>query len=91
MERVYISDWLYNAGIVGFLKVLGGREIKGEKLLDKSKREIEGVRIGDNYVEFEREAVRGYTDKFLKEAADRHYRFYIKPYFKNISPGSAPL
>ena len=90
MERVYISDWLYNAGIVGFLKVLGGREIEGEKLLDESKREIEGVRIGDNYVEFEREAVKGYTDKFLKEAADRHYRFYIKPYFKNISPGSAP-
>ena len=90
MERVYIADWLYNAGIVGFLKVLGGREITGGKLLDESKREIKGVRVGDNYVEFERETVRGYTEKFLKEAAERHYRFYIKPYFKNIFPGSTP-
>ena len=91
MERVYLSDWLYNAGIVGFLRVLGGREINGEKLLDKYGREIGGVRIGENYVEFDRKILKGYTDKFLKEAADRHYRFYIRPYFKNIAGNTAGL
>ena len=89
MERVYIADWLYNAGIVGFLRALGGRDIENGKLLDASGREIEGVKIGDNYFEFDREVVEGFTEKFLKAAAEKHYRYYIKPYFENIST-SAP-
>ena len=89
MERVYIADWLYNAGIVGFLRALGGHDIENGKLLDASGREIEGVKIGDNYFEFDREVVKEFTEKFLKAAAEKHYRFYIKPYFENIST-SAP-
>ena len=72
MERVYIADWLYNAGIVGFLRALGGRDIENGKLLDASGREIEGVKIGDNYFEFDREVVRGYTERFLRLAAEKY-------------------
>ncbi len=85
MERVYIADWLYNAGIVGFLRALGGHDIENGKLLDASGREIKGVEIGDNYFEFDREAVEGFTGKFLRAAAEKHYQFYIKPYFESIS------
>ena len=74
MERVYIADWLYNAGIVGFLRALGGHDIENGKLLDASGREIKGVEIGDNYFEFDREVVRGYTERFLRLAAEKYCR-----------------
>jgi hypothetical protein len=41
MYEVYLSDWLYNAGIVGFLKILLGDQKLDEQAL---------VKIRDNYI-----------------------------------------
>ncbi len=64
-ERVYLGDWAYNAGIIGFLNImLDGKEIDSQDI----------ITIGDNYIEFEREKLVGFSDKFFKKAYERYSR-----------------
>ncbi|KYO67322.1 type I-B CRISPR-associated protein Cas8b1/Cst1 [Thermovenabulum gondwanense] len=65
MERVYLSDWAYNAGIIGFLEII----LDGE---DIDKQNI--IKIGDNYIEFDRSSLSGFSEKFFKKAYERYPR-----------------
>ncbi|HHD11231.1 MAG TPA: type I-B CRISPR-associated protein Cas8b1/Cst1 [Deltaproteobacteria bacterium] len=65
-ERVYLGDWFYNAGIVGFIKIL-----TGNASLDKQSL----VEVGQNYIEFERGVFRGYTEKFFNAAFEKYGRY----------------
>jgi len=70
-ERIYLQEWFYNAGIVGLLRLLGGEAVDGEKLLNRDGLPIEGVRIGENYIEVERELFKDFARKYYLEAAKR--------------------
>lgn len=61
-HRVYMRDWYFNAGIVGFLRV-----ISNDAMPDDLKK-IEGLEIGDNYIEFEDYLLEGFIDKFIRMA-----------------------
>lgn len=73
MERVYLSDWLFNAGIIGFLSILfeGKEDLKeGENTLSNGRT----IYIGKNYIEFEREVLEGFSDKYFNSAYERYRR-----------------
>lgn len=64
-ERVYLGDWAYNAGIIGFIEImLDGEDIDSQNI----------ITIGPNYIEFERESLQGFSDKFFKKAYQRYPR-----------------
>ncbi|WP_456342776.1 type I-B CRISPR-associated protein Cas8b1/Cst1 [Thermovibrio sp.] len=70
-ERIYLQDWFYNAGIVGLLRILGGEVVKNGRLLSKAGAPIDGVRIGENFVEVEKELFKDFAHKYYAEAAKR--------------------
>jgi CRISPR-associated protein Cst1 len=73
MERIYLGDWLYNAGIVGFLRINNHLlEIKDEKLISKDENLL---KIGDNYIEIDREIFDGFTDRFFNYAFSLYSRY----------------
>lgn len=59
--RVYLRDWYYNAGIIGFLNVLSEGERNIATLMAQNK-----IRIEDNYIEFESSVLDGFFDKYRK-------------------------
>jgi len=75
-ERVYLGDWLFNAGIVGFLAILlhGATGItrlrEGEITLPSGKKVV----VGRNYIEFERDVLEGFSDDYFKLASARYPR-----------------
>lgn len=70
--RLYLGDWLYNAGLLGLIKIL---------LQKNSLEEQNPLRIKENYVEFERGVFEGFTDKFFETAFEFHGKFdSIKKY-----------
>jgi len=79
MERVYLGDWLYNAGIVGFLRIINEDEefweIKNEKLLSRNE---DMLRFGDNYIEFDRRIFKGFAKKFFNYAFKQYGRYESK-------------
>lgn len=46
-HRIYMRDWYYNAGIVGFLRIIS------ESMAQQTLSKIPGLTIEDNYIEFE--------------------------------------
>jgi len=64
-ERVYLGDWAYNAGIIGFIDIM----LDGE---DMTSQNI--ITIGPNYIEFDRNSLQGFSDKFFKKAYQRYPR-----------------
>ena len=74
--KLYLSDWLYNAGILGLLKII---------LQDDSFEEQNLVRIKENHIEFNRVIFEGFTDKFFEAAFKFHGKFdSIKNYLINL-------
>ena len=66
LERVYLGDWLYNAGIVCFIKIIShGNEDQISQY----------VTIEDNYIEFDREKLKGFSEKFFKKALEQFGRY----------------
>ncbi|ADH59814.1 CRISPR-associated CXXC_CXXC protein Cst1 [Thermoanaerobacter mathranii subsp. mathranii str. A3] len=64
-ERVYLGDWAYNAGIIGFIDImLDGKDITSQNI----------ITIGPNYIEFDRNSLQGFSDKFFKKAYQRYPR-----------------
>ena len=61
--RIYLEDWLLNAGVVGLYNILY-----------KSK---EIVTIGDNYIEFDIEALNNFEEKY--------FSYFISEYEKNLT------
>ncbi len=66
-HRVYMRDWYFNAGIVGFLEI-----IADSKDLD----EIDGLTVGENYIEFENKVLDDFEEKFEKKA----FLYFFKKY-----------
>jgi len=65
-ERVYLSDWLYNAGIIGFLKIVTNDDIDSEN----------SIEIGENYIEFDRSTLQGFSSKYFSFAFNQYGRYY---------------
>lgn len=53
IEKIYLGDWLYNAGIVGFLKIY---EYNGS---------ITNIERGDNFISFSREILADFQEKYF--------------------------
>ncbi len=66
-EKVYLGDWLYNAGIVGFIRIInnGG---------DKNKIS-DFVKVNDNSIEFDRDKLEGFSEKFFETAIKQYGRY----------------
>jgi CRISPR-associated protein Cst1 len=77
MERVYLGDWLYNAGILGFLNInshLWELRTVGDKKELISKDESL-LRFGDNYIEFDRKIFEGFSERFFNYAFNQYGRY----------------
>jgi CRISPR-associated protein Cst1 len=73
MEKIYLGDWLYNAGIVGFLRINSHLwYVKDEKLISKDENLL---KIGDNYMEIDRKIFDGFTDRFFDYAFNLYGRY----------------
>jgi len=73
MERIYLNDWLYNAGIVGFIRINSHLwEVKDEKLISKDENLL---KIGDNYIEIDRNIFEGFTDRFFNYAFSLYSKY----------------
>ncbi len=58
-HRIYLRDWYFNAGIIGFLTIAtDGRGLDS----------IPSLAIGENYVEFENDIFDGFEERFIKHA-----------------------
>jgi len=65
MLRVYTKDWYYNAGIVGFLYVLGDGEVN----IDRIESFYQGsLIIAENCLEFAPSILAGFFEKYKKLA-----------------------
>jgi len=64
-EKVYLSDWLYNAGIVGFLRIMTDDDIENQNI----------ITIGENYVEFDRSVLQGFSQKYFDTAFKQYGRY----------------
>jgi CRISPR-associated protein Cst1 len=74
MEKIYLNDWLYNAGIVGFLRINNHLwEVRNEKLISKDESLL---KIRDNYIEIDREIFDGFTDRFFNYAFSLYSKYY---------------
>lgn len=65
MERVYLNDWLYNAGIVGFLRIMTSNGSVKDQL----------IKIGENYIEFDRGILNGFSKKYFDFTFNRYGRY----------------
>ncbi len=73
MERVYLGDWLYNAGIVGFLNINSQLwEVKDKKLVSKDENLL---KFGDNFIEFDRKIFDGFAERFFDYAFNQYGRY----------------
>ncbi|WP_029520046.1 type I-B CRISPR-associated protein Cas8b1/Cst1 [Persephonella sp. IF05-L8] len=73
MERVYLGDWLYNAGIVGFLNINSHLwEIKDKRLVSKNENLL---KFSDNYIEFNRKIFDGFAKRFFDYAFNQYGRY----------------
>jgi len=73
MEKVYLGDWLYNAGILGFLKLNNHLwELKSDKLISKDENLL---KFGDNYLEFDRKIFDGFAKRFFNYAFNQYGRY----------------
>jgi len=73
MEKVYLGDWLYNAGIIGFLKINNHLwDIKERKIVSKDEKVL---RFTDNYIEFDRKIFEGFSERFFDYAFRQYGRY----------------
>lgn len=58
-NKIYLRDWYFNAGIIGFLTIAAN----GIRL-----ENIPSLSVGENFIEFENEIFNGFEEKFIKHA-----------------------
>lgn len=67
MIKIYLKDWYYNAGIIGFIYVLS----EGKRQIDDIKNMFnQGLKIGENFLEFDPNILNGFYEKYIKLAFD---------------------
>ena len=64
-HRVYLGDWLFNAGIIGFIRIINS---------DIEKENV--IQVDDNYIEFKRKILKGFSEKYFKTAFNTYGRYY---------------
>lgn len=57
--RIYLKDWFYNAGIIGFLRIL-------------EKNQDEFATIKENYIEFETEKLKNFANYYFNYFFERY-------------------
>jgi len=67
-HRVYMRDWFFNAGIIGFLQIVSD---------DESIDNNVGIDICDNYIEFDDSALENFGTKFIKQS----FLLFFNKYF----------
>ncbi len=73
MERIYLSDWLYNASILGFLEINSDFwEFDGNKLISKDESLL---KFGENYIEFDRDIFNGFSERYFNYAFSMYGRY----------------
>ncbi len=75
---VYLRDWYYNAGIIGFLNVLS----EGERNISNVTSKFD-IMLHDNYIEFDSDVLSEFLGKYKKLAFDIF--FDIDNYKKRIN------
>ncbi|MGC9101230.1 MAG: type I-B CRISPR-associated protein Cas8b1/Cst1 [Caldisericum sp.] len=76
MERVYLGDWLYNAGILGFLFLyqdLWSSSTKDNQYTVVTKCD-QLLRFGDNYIEFNRRIFEDFAKRVANYALEQYKR-----------------
>lgn len=65
--KVYLSDWLFNAGILGFIRIHSIRDTDIWR----------SIKIGEDgtYIEFSRDIMHGFTNKFFETAFQFHGKY----------------
>jgi len=58
-HKVYLRDWYFNAGIIGFLTI----SADGEELND-----VPSLSINENFIEFDNDIFEGFEQKFIKHS-----------------------
>jgi len=91
VSRIYLGDWLYNAGIVGFLRINSHLwYVKDEKIISKDENLL---KIEDNYIEIDRKIFDGFTDRFFDYAFNLYGRYdrklkRFKELLENLNDGT---
>lgn len=57
--RLYLKDWFYNAGLVGFTRILNNSEDNF-------------IQVKENYIEFDSEQLRNFSEYYFKYFFDRY-------------------
>ena len=74
--RIELGDWLFNAGLLGLMRILSYND---QTISDK-------IKIEDSYIEFTRSAFKGFTDKFFEAAFQMHGKYnYINQWLNELS------
>ncbi len=84
--KVYLRDWYFNAGIIGFLYVLSDGNINIEKIKKQFKEDLV---VGDNFLIFDSNILNGFFDKYIKISFNElfdidEYKERIQNLLKNI-------
>ncbi len=91
--KVYLRDWYYNAGIVGFLNVLS----EGKMNIEEIKQDFsDNLTIEDNYLEFDSNILSNFYEKYKKLAFDMFfdidsYKEKIEKLINKIHDSSAKI
>lgn len=59
MYKIYLRDWYFNAGIIGFLTIATD---------SRGLTSVSSLSIGENYIEFDNDIFDGFEEKFIKHA-----------------------
>lgn len=65
--RIYLQEWIFNAGICGFLRIILGDV---DDLKDQNQ-----IEIGENHIEFERSVFEDFSEKFFETAFAMHGKY----------------
>lgn len=79
-SRIYLRDWYFNAGVIGFLTIVAdGRELGG----------IPSLVFGENYIEFDNDIFDGFEEKFIKHGFLKF--FNIQAYLQRLQKAQKDL
>ncbi|HRU66614.1 MAG TPA: type I-B CRISPR-associated protein Cas8b1/Cst1 [Spirochaetota bacterium] len=67
MIRIYLRDWYYNTGMIGFLNVLSEGKMNISEIINQFKGKFV---VQENYLEFDPTILEGFYEKYKKFAFD---------------------
>lgn len=85
MHKVYLRDWYFNAGIVGFLRVVSDDAQTADDLKKSPAVKDGHLVIGDNYIEFDSEVLDGFEEKFIRMAFEHLFEHQLHSYKRRIA------